>query len=335
VLRFSASNPAPFINSSTREIRLLLRSGNASSNAKLDYEAVVIDYSFTPSPSLAGCPLFPSDSVWNTPVDTLPVHAQSARWVIAIGASTGVHMDFGSGTWNGGPIGIPYNLVTAAQPKVPVNFYYEDESDPGPYPIPSDPLIEWGSDHHILVLERTNCILYELFDASRSGSGWSAGSGAIWDLRSNALRPESWTSADAAGLAILPGLVRYDELVAGEIRHAIRFNSRCTGGHIWPARHTAAHGNCANPPPLGARFRLKAGFDISGYPQQMRVLLRAMKTYGTILADNGSSWYMTGVPDERWNNEMLHLLDEITGADFEAVDASGLMVSPNSGQAAP
>jgi glycosyl hydrolase family 114 len=353
LLTFRPSSPARFVNSSTREIRLQLRSGNVTANAKLDYEAVYISYSLTPTPSptataapsstptgaggptLAGCPMFPANSFWNAPVDDLPVHAQSSRWVNAIGSSAGLHMDFGSGTWDGGPIGIPYDIVSGSQTKVPVSFYYADESDPGPYPIPSNPLIEWGSDHHILILDSTNCDLYEIYDASRSGGNWSAGSGAIWDLNSNALRPETWTSADAAGLQILPGLVRYDEILAGEIRHAIRFTAPCTSGHIWPARHTATHGSCTYPPPLGARFRLKTSFDISGYPAQMQVLLRAMKTYGIILADNGSAWYISGAPDERWNNDVLHLLDDITGADFEAVDESGLIVDPNSGQTAP
>lgn len=353
VLTFRPSSPTRFISASTREIRLQLRSSNASANAKLDYEAVYIAYNFTPTPSatptagptgtpggpggpmLAGCPLFPANSFWNTPINNLPVNSQSSRWVNAIGSSAGLHMDFGSGTWDGGPIGIPYNIVSGGQSTVPVSFYYPDESDPGPYPIPANPRIEWGGDHHILILDSASCELYEIYDASQSGGNWAAGSGAIWDLNSNALRPETWTSADAAGLSMLPGLVRYDEIVAGEIRHAIRFTAPCTSGHIWPARHTATHGSCTNPPPLGARFRLNASFDIAGYPAQMQVILRAMKTYGIILADNGSSWFISGAPDDRWDNDMLHLLDNVTGASFEAVDESGLMVDPNSGRAAP
>ena len=240
-------------------------------------------------------------------------------------------MDFGSGTWDGGPIGIPYNIVGSTVPKVSVSFYYPGESDPGPYPIPGSPLIEYGSDHHILIVEQGSCILYELFDASYSGGQWHAGSGAIWNLNSNALRPDTWTSADAAGLPILPGLVRYDEVLSGEINHAIRFTAANTNGYIWPARHlTSNNPSAPQIPPMGARFRLKASYNISGYPAAMQVILQAMKTYGIILADNGSNWYVSGSPDERWNNDMLHLLDNLTGNDFEAVDMSDLMIDSNS-----
>jgi hypothetical protein len=363
LLTFSPASPSRFINRTTREIRIQLRSGNSVQNAKLDYEALTLGYAFTPTPTasptpaatqtptgtpaptptdggppvptLAGCTIFPADSVWNTRVDTLPVDSRSSQWINSIGSGRGLHMDFGSGTWDGGPIGIPYNIVPGGQPKLPVSFYYPEESDPGPYPIPGGPLIEWGSDHHVLIVERDDCVLYELFDASRSGGAWSAGSGAIWDLGSNALRPDTWTSADAAGLPILPGPVRYDEILAGEVNHAIRFTAHCSSGYIWPGRHDATHGTCTNPPPLGARFRLKASINISGYGPQMQVILRAMKRYGIILADNGSDWYISGVPDERWDNDMLHTLDNITGANFEAVDESSLMVDPNSGQAGP
>ena len=237
-------------------------------------------------------------------------------------------MDFGSGTWDGGPIGIPYNIVGGSVPKVPVSFYYPNESDPGPYPIPTNPLIEHGSDHHILIVDNSTCTLYELYDASYSGGAWSAGSGAIWNLNSNALRPDTWTSADAAGLPILPGLVRYDEILSGEINHAIRFTAENTNGYIWPARHLTSN-NPSTPqiPPMGARFRLKASFNISSYPPAMQIILNAMKTYGIILADNGSDWYVSGAPDARWDNDMLHLLDDLTGNDFEAVDTSQLMVN--------
>ena len=283
------------------------------------------------SPKISGCPVYPADNIWNTPVNNLPVDSHSTAWINFIGRNTGFHMDFGSGSWDGGPIGIPYNLVDDSVPKVEVSFYYPGESDPGPYPIPASPLIEYGSDHHILIVDSSTCTLYELYDASLSGGKWSAGSGAIWDLGSNALRPAGWTSADAAGLPMLPGLVRYDEILSGQINHAIRFTASTTNGFIWPARHHTD----PNPgaPPMGARFRLKASFNISGYSSQMQVLLRAMKTYGIILADNGSDWYVSGAPDEGWDNDMLHTLDALTGNDFEAVDSSGLMVNPNSGQA--
>src|SRR5688572_20872529 len=279
------------------------------------------------STNIGGCSLFPENNVWNTPVDDLPVHTRSDQWVNAIGRNTGFHMDFGSGTWDGGPIGIPYNIVGSGVPKVAVSFYYPGESDPGPYPIPNSPLIEHGSDHHILIVDNSTCTLYELYDASYSGGTWHAGSGAIWNLNSNALRTDTWTSADAAGLPILPGLVRYDEIVSGEINHAIRFTAENTNRYIWPARHlTSNNPNTLYIPPMGARFRLKASFNVSNYPPEIQVILNAMKTYGIILADNGSDWYVSGVPDERWDNDMLHLLDDLTGNDFEAVDTSALMV---------
>jgi hypothetical protein len=264
-------------------------------------------------------------------VDSLPTHAMSEAWIDSIGRTESFHMDFGSGTYDGGPIGIPFNVVSGSS----VNKYTLDlhnlfESDSGPYPIPDNPNIEWGSDHHILVVDTDTCSLYEIYDASFDNGQWSGGSGAIWDLNSNALRPETWTSADAAGLPILPGLVRYDEIAAGEIKHALRFTAENTAGYIWPARHQTSNAQ-EGIPPMGARFRLKAGYDISGFPPEMQVILQAMKTYGIILADNGSNWFVTGAPDERWDNDMLHLLDVLTGNDFEALDTSGLMVDPNSG----
>jgi hypothetical protein len=284
------------------------------------------------SPVINGCSIFPENNIWNTPIDDLPVHGRSDQWVNTIGRYTGFHMDFGSGTWDGGPIGIPYNVVGGSVPKVSVSFDYEDESDAGPYPIPANPLIEHGSDHHILIVDNSTCTLYEIFDASYSGGGWHAGSGAIWNLNSNTLRPDTWTSADTAGLPILPGLVRYDEILSGEINHAIRFTAENTNRYIWPARHlTSNNPNTPYIPPMGARFRLKASFNVSSYPPEMQVILNAMKTYGIILADNGSDWYVSGVPDERWDNDMLHLLDDLTGNDFEAVDTSVLIVDYNSG----
>ena len=284
-------------------------------------------------PTLGGCPLFPADNAWNTRVDALPLDPHSQAWIDSIGRDTGFHMDFGSGTWDGGPIGIPYNLADAGTPKFTLTFYYPDESDPGPYPIPANPNIEWGSDHHILSVDTSPCKLYEIYDASLSGGAWSGGSGAVWDLRTNDLRPAGWTSADAAGLPMLPGLVRYDELASGAILHALRFTAEATDGYIWPARHLTSDDGNPNVPPMGARFRLKASFDISPYPPLMQVLLGAMQKYGIILADNGSDWYVSGAPDPRFDNDMLHLLDKLTGNDFEAVDTSALMIDPNSGQA--
>jgi hypothetical protein len=265
-------------------------------------------------------------------VDSLPTHPMSEAWINSIGRDEAFHMDFGSGEWDGGPIGIPYNVVSGATAnKFTPDFYYPDESDAGPYPIPENPKQEWGSDHHILVVDTDNCTLYEIYDASLDNGEWSGGSGAIWDLNSNALRPADWTSADAAGLPILPGLVRYDEIVAGEIKHAMRFTAEDIAEYIWPARHLTSDAQDGIPP-MGARLRLKADYDISGFPQEMQVILQAMKTYGILLADNGANWYVNGAPDERWDNDMLHLLDVLTGDDFEVVDTSGMMVDMNSGE---
>jgi hypothetical protein len=289
------------------------------------------------------CPLFPADNIWNAPIDQLPVHPLSSAYIATIGADEHFHPDFGSGLWppeDGGPIGIPYVVVPAGQPGVPVSFYYPDESDPGPYPIPANPPIEGGpasdGDRHILIVQEGTCLLYELFDAwPRDDGGWDAGSGAIFDLNSNALRPAGWTSADAAGLPILPGLVRYDEVAAGEITHALRFTAPETQrAYTWPARHFASDNTGDQYPPMGQRFRLRADYDVSGFDPQIQVILRAMQRYGIILADNGQPWFISGVPDERWNNDILHQLDQLTGADFEAVDVSALMVDPDSGQTA-
>jgi hypothetical protein len=291
------------------------------------------------SPTVAGCAVFPPDNIWNVPIDTLPVDANSSLYVATIGASAHVHPDFGSGLWDGGPIGIPYTDVPGAQPLVDVSFYYADESDPGPYPIPPDAPIEGGpdsdGDRHVLVIDRDNCMLYELFDAwPQTDDSWEAGSGAIFDLNSHALRPDGWTSADAAGLPILPGLARYDEVAAGQIRHALRFTAPQTRrAYVWPARHYASDLTGAQYPPMGQRFRLKADFDISGFSPDVQVILQALKTYGMILADNGSAWYISGAPDERWDNDALHELHDVPGSAFEAVDVSSLMIDPDSGQA--
>ncbi len=291
--------------------------------------------------SLAGCPVLPADSIWNARVDALPLDPASDDYVAAIGAGVGVHPDFGT-VYEGAPIGIPYVVVSGAQPKVPVAFDYAGESDPGPYPIPPEAPIEGGAgsdgDRHVLVLDRDACRLYELFDARPAGGGssWTAGSGAVFDLGSNALRPDGWTSADAAGLAILPGLVRYDEVAAGEIRHALRFTAPDTrSDHVWPARHDASSLGAARFPPMGERFRLRADFDLSGFSPRVRVILRALQRYGMMLADNGGAWFLSGVPDGRWDDEELVTeLRRVKGSDFEAVDVSSLEQDPDSGRAA-
>ncbi|MBL8210348.1 MAG: S-layer homology domain-containing protein [Bryobacterales bacterium] len=287
-------------------------------------------------PTLGGCPMFPADNIWNTAIDTLPVHARSTDWVNTIGASRTLKADFGSGLWNGGVIGIPYVIVPQGQAKVGITFEYDEDSDPGPYPIPPNPPIEGGGDRHILVLEQGVCKLWEVFAAQSNGNGtWSAGSGAVFNLNSNApLRPSGWTSADAAGLPILHGLVRYDEVLGGEIKHAIRFTAPQTKREfVWPARHYASSLTGTQYPPMGARFRLKAGFDISTYAPRVQVILRAMKKYGIILADNGSAWYVNGAPDERWDNDELRQFARLVGSNFEAVDSSSLMIDVNSGAA--
>ncbi|MCP4362543.1 MAG: hypothetical protein GY796_31440 [Chloroflexi bacterium] len=296
------------------------------------------------APQVAGCDVFPADNVWNTPVDHLPVHANSANYIATIGANTGLHADFGSGVWPPGsdsPIGIPYVDVPGSQTPVDIDFiWFPDESDPGPYPIPPAAPREGGptttdGDRHVLVVDRDNCILYELYAAEKQpDNSWNAGSGAVYDLNSHALRPDGWTSADAAGLPILPGLVRYDEVAAGEIRHALRFTADETqDAYIWPARHEASSLTGSHYPPMGLRVRLRASYDTSGFSPDAQVILQAMKTYGLILADNGSSWFISGAPDDQWDNDVLHELDVVAGADFEAVDTSSLMVDPNSGQA--
>jgi hypothetical protein len=264
------------------------------------------------------------------------VHPQSAAWIASIGATAGLKADFGAGLWNGGPIGIPYTTVPGAQARVPVSFTYAGESDPGPYPIPADAPIEGGSsstgDRHVLVVDRDACRLWELYSAypQNGGTSWTAGSGATWDLNSNALRPLGWTSGDAAGLPILPGLVRYDEVAGGVIDHVIRFTApRTANAYVWPASHKAATGG-ASDPPMGAWLRLKASYDISGFSAQNQVILRALKKHGMVLADNGSALFMSGVPDAGWNNSDLNLLKTVPGSAFEVVDVAALKLSNTS-----
>ena len=285
------------------------------------------------------CQLFPNDNIWNTPIDQLKTDANSTLYVQTIGESKVVHADFGSGLWNSGPIGIPYVIVNGSQPKVKITFEYADESDPGPYPIPVNPPIEGGGsstgDRHILIVDKDNCLLYEIYSAyPQSDGSWKAGSGSIYNLSSNTLRTKYWTSADAAGLPILPGLVRYDEVASGEIKHAIRFTVPQTKkSFLWPARHYASSLTDTKYPPMGQRFRLKKDFDIKTFPKDCRVILMALQKYGMILADNGSAWYLSGVPDERWNNDTLHTFSRVKGSDFEAVDESSLMADENSAKA--
>jgi hypothetical protein len=300
--------------------------------------ALTLGSAFAQAPLAGACSVLPADNIWNTPVDSLPVSGNSSAWVTTIGSTRTAHADFGSGLYAGAPIGIPYITVPGTQTKYPASFTYADESDPGPYAIPLNAPVEGGSqstgDRHVISIDTDHCILYELYSAYPLAAGWAAGSGAIFNLLSNALRPSGWTSTDAAGLPVFPGLVRYDEVAAGEIRHAIRFTVPQTQrAFVWPARHYASSLTGSQYPPMGARFRLRASFDISGYSAANQVILRALKRYGMMLADNGSAWYLSGAPDDRWNNDDLHKLGQIQGSDFEAVDVSSLMIDPNSGQA--
>ena len=276
-------------------------------------------------PGAPGCPVFPASNAWNERVDSLPVAANSTAVVNAIGATHHLHADFGSGLWEGSPIGIPVTVVGKATPRSRVTFDYADESDKGPYPIPAGVRIEGGSDRHAILVDRDACRLYELYALQRTATGWHAGSGAIWNLRSNRLRPAGWTSADAAGLPILPGLARYDEVAHGQIDHALRFTvAQTRRAYVWPARHDASSLTDPPLPPMGLRLRLKAGFDISRFPRQARIVLRALQQYGMIVADNGSSWFITGAPDPRWSNDQLHTLGQVPGSAFQVVDTSSL-----------
>jgi hypothetical protein len=289
-------------------------------------------------PMIGTCAVLPADNIWNTPVDQLPLDANSATYVATIGSGTTLHADFGSGTYNGGPIGIPFLTVPGTQTKYPATFLYADESDVGPYAVPLDAPIEGGAqstgDRHAIAVDTDHCVLYELYRAFPQASSWKGDAGAIFNFFSNALRPSTWTSADAAGLPIFPGLVRYDEVASGEIRHAIRLTVPQTRkAFIWPARHYASSLTDLKYPPMGQRFRLRASFDVSSFSPEDQVILRAMKKYGLILADNGSAWFISGAPDSRWNNSNLGDLRRVVGSDFEAVNVSSLMIDPNSGQA--
>lgn len=268
--------------------------------------------------------IFPADNPWNTDISLLQVHPDSDAFINSIGRNGNLHPDFGT-VWNGAPNGIPYSIVPGSTPLVNIRFTaYGDESDPGPYPVPENAPVEGGinsdGDRHVIVIDSDNKMLYELYRAFKVDDGWEAESGAKWDLTSNDLRPKYWTSADAAGLPIFPGLVRYDEVEKGEIKHALRFTvSKTRRGFIYPARHYASVSNDPSLPPMGLRLRLKSSVDISGFPEQIRIILTALKKYGMIVADNGGDWFISGAPDERWNDDELRELRKIKGSDFEAV----------------
>jgi len=280
-------------------------------------------------PAARHCPVFPANNPWNQRVDKLPVAADSAQLIASIGLDSPVHADFGSGNWDGGPIGIPFDVVSKTTHRSPVSFEYADESNRVRYPIPPHVHIEGGvhatGDRHAILVDKSTCRLYELYDLQHTSHGWTAGSGAVWNLRSNHLRPAGWTSADAAGLPIFPGLARWDEVARGVIDHALRFTAPQTRrAYVYPARHYASSSTDPSLPPMGLRVRLKASVNVSSFPKQARVVLLALQRYGMILADNGSPWYISGAPNRHWNNDALHSLGRLTGADFEVVDTSSL-----------
>jgi hypothetical protein len=292
---------------------------------------VSLSASGRPLAGAPGCPVFPRANPWNQRVDSLPVASRSDAIVRRIGLNQGLHADFGSGRYEGRPIGIPFTTVSRRQRRVRVRFQYRSESDRGRYPIPRDVPVEGGrrsdGDRHVIVIDRDRCRLYELFAAYpvTGGRRWRAGSGATWSLRSNRLRPAGWTSADAAGLPILPGLARHNELRRGGIDHALRFTAPSTRrAYVYPARHSASDSSDPSLPAMGQRLRLRASFDVRPFPPQSRAVLVALKGYGMILADNGAPWFVSGAPARGWDNDDLHDLGRVKGSDFEVVDTSSL-----------
>lgn len=293
--------------------------------------------SAVPHPSAPGCRIFPDDNVWHSKVTGLPVHRRSKQWIRAMGGKAQLlHPDFGPSDDPDHPYGIAYNVVDGGYPKSVVDFSYPNESDPGPYPVGADTHVEHGSDRHALVIDRDACVLYEIFDFDWNGGDPQGGSGAGWDLGSNALRPRTWTSADAAGLPIFAGLIRRDEIAAGVIDHAIRVTASETDQKfVWPARHQAGARRDPKLPPMGARFRLKKRFPMAGYHPETRIVLRAMKRYGLILADNGSNWYFGGAEDVGWPSEVLGELKSIRAGAFVAVATGRMKVSGDSAKVKP
>jgi hypothetical protein len=291
--------------------------------------------------SLNGFRPFPSDSLWNQDISSAAVDPNSAAIINFIGPSVSVHPDFGAGLYQGASIGIPYVVVDSSQAGVGINFTaYGDESDPGPMPIPANAPVEGAptpGDQHVLVVDNSNCFLYELYNASVNSNGsWNAGSAAVWDLENGEQRPWTWTSADAAGLPIFPGLIRYDEVSAGQIQHAIRFTVQSSRPAIVPpASHFAGNSSNALAPPMGMKLRLTAAYDISSFSASNQVILTAMKKYGLIVADNGSSMFIGGAPDDRWNNDDLHNLLQVPASAFEVVQMNPIYTAANVPQGAP
>ena len=314
----------------------LLLSASTSNAARTDGERAAV----TQRP-IAGCPVFPKDNYWHARIDTLPVHARSSAWIKRMSPRSNLHPDFGP-TYGAQrmPYGIPITVVGGGHRKVNVRFTYRSESDRVRYPLGRDTRIEGGwrshGDRHAIIVDKSNCRLYETWNTRRRDNGWHAGSGAVWDLSSNKLRRDGWTSADAAGLPILPGLLRWKEVDAGKVDHAIRFTTDVTDRrYVWPARHQAGSVNNRNYPPMGARFRLKSSYDISGFSGQTRVVLRAMQRYGLVLADNGSPWYFQGDASRKWSGRLISEFKQVPARAFVAVDTSSLMVDADSARVAP
>ena len=323
----SVTNPSPG-SSSSSSIDLQVTGSSQPSNCG--------SMSIGQGASLGGFVPFAADSLWNTDISSAPVDPNSTAVINFIGSGIGIHADFGAGQYQGSTIGIPYLIVGAQQPPVTVNFTaYGSESDPGPMPVPVTAPIEGypnpgTGDRHVLVLDNSNCFLYELYSSYISGNSWNVGSAAVWDLISNEQRPYTWTSADAAGLPIFPGLARYDEVVAGKISHALRFTlQQSRAAFIPPASHWAANSSNANAAPMGMRMRLKPNFDVSAYSAMNQVILNALKKYGMIMADNGSNLYLGGAPDDRWDNNDLHVLGQVNASDFEVIQMTPLYTQNN------
>jgi len=313
----------------TLGLSLLVGLALTSLSCKAETRPEIAQPAQTDSPTIAGCQILPPDNPWNTDISAYSVHPNSVNFIASVGLDKGLHPDFGT-TWQGNPNGIPYIVVGGDQPKVPVTFEYADESDPGPYPIPDDAPIEGGpdsdGDRHILVLDKDNCKLYEVWHSRKVADGWTGGSGAIFDLTSNDLRPMGWTSSDAAGLPVLPGLARYEEVEQGAINHALRFTIRKSQrGYILPATHFASRSSDPNLMPMGLRLRLKADYDISAFPPQAQVILTALKKYGMIMADNGGDWYISGAPNSKWDDDALNTLKGVKGSAFEVVDTGPII----------
>jgi hypothetical protein len=323
----SVSNPSPgSSSSSTINLQVTGSSQPASCGSMAPGQGA----------SLGGFVPFPTDNLWNTDISSAPVDPNSAGVINFIGSGTGMHPDFGAGQYQGSTIGIPYLIVGAQQPLITINFTaYGSESDPGPMPIPVTTPIEGypnpgTGDRHALVLDNSTCFLYELYSSYVNGSTWNADSAAIWDLLSNQQRPYSWTSADAAGLPIFPGLARYDEVAAGKIPHALRFTLKDSrAAFVPPASHWASNTSNSNAAPMGMRMRLKASFNVSGFSPANQVILNALKKYGMIMADNGSNMYLSGTPDDRWDNNDLHNLGQVTASDFEVIQMTPLYTQSN------